>query len=85
MPDNSHFKNLDLLSNMADRSLENFTEWGFTYFVKLYDPSQVETMEKDLAEVTRSYERGNGVDQFGDCVHICDIGSSAAESSIKSL
>ena len=55
MPDNSHFKNLDLLSNMADRSLENFTEWGFTYFVKLYDPSQVETMEKDLAEVTRSY------------------------------
>ena len=55
MPDNSHFKNLDLLSNMADRSLENFTEWGFTYFVKLYDPSQVETMEKDLAEVARSY------------------------------
>lgn len=55
MPDNSHFKNLDLLSNMADRSLENFTEWGFTYFVKLYDPSQVENMEKDLAEVTRSY------------------------------
>ncbi len=55
MPDNSHFKNLDLLSNMADRSLENFTEWGFTYFVKLYDPSQVEKMEKDLAEVTRSY------------------------------
>ena len=55
MPDNSHFKNLDLLSNMADRSLENFTEWGFTYFVKLYDPSQVENMEKGLAEVTRSY------------------------------
>ena len=55
MPDNSHFKNLDLLSNMADRSLENFTEWGFTYFVKLYDPSLVEKMEKDLAEVTRSY------------------------------
>ena len=55
MPDNSHFNNLDLLSNMADRSLENFTEWGFSYFVKLHDPSQVETMEKDLAEVTRSY------------------------------
>ena len=55
MPENSHFNNLDLLSNMADRSLENFTEWGFTYFVKLHDPSQVETMEKDLAEVTRSY------------------------------
>ena len=55
MPDNSHFKNLDLLSNMDDRSLENFTEWGFSYFVKLYDESQVETMEKDLAEVTRNY------------------------------
>ena len=55
MPDNSHFKNLDLLSNMADRSLENFTEWGFSYFVKLHDPSQVEAMERDLAEVTRSY------------------------------
>ena len=55
MPDNSHFKNLDLLSNMADRSLENFTEWGFSYFVKLHDPSQVEQMEKDLAEVTRCY------------------------------
>ena len=55
MPDNSHFKNLDLLSNMADRSLGNFTEWGFSYFVKLHDPSQVEEMEKDLAEVTRSF------------------------------
>ncbi len=55
MPDNSHFKDLDLLSNMGDRSLENFTEWGFSYFVKLHDPSQVETMERDLAEVTRSY------------------------------
>ncbi len=55
MPDNSHFKNLDLLSNMAERSIENFTEWGFTYFVKLYDPSQVEEMEKELAEVTRNY------------------------------
>ncbi len=55
MPDNSHFKNLDLLNNMGDRSLDNFTEWGFTHFVKLHDPSQVEQMEKDLAEVTRSY------------------------------
>ena len=55
MPDNSLFKNLDLLSNMADRSLGNFTEWGFSYFVKLHDPSQVEEMEKDLAEVTRRF------------------------------
>ncbi len=55
MPDNSHFKNLDLLNNMGDRSLDNFTEWGFTHFVKLHDPSQVEQMEKDLAEVSRSY------------------------------
>ena len=50
MPDNSHFKDLDLLSNMADRSIENFTEWGFTYFVKLHDESQVEEMEKELAQ-----------------------------------
>ena len=55
MPDNSHFKELDLLSNMADRSIENFTEWGFTYFVKLHDESQVEEMEKELAEVSRGY------------------------------
>ncbi|MBR5014220.1 MAG: hypothetical protein IKY16_06405 [Bacteroidales bacterium] len=55
MPDNSHFKNLDLLSDMGDRSLDNFTEWGFTHFVKLHDPSQVEQMEKELAEVARSY------------------------------
>ncbi|MBR7157281.1 MAG: ABC transporter permease, partial [Bacteroidales bacterium] len=55
MPDNSHFKNLDLLSNMGDKSLENFTEWGFTHFVKLHDPSQVERMEKELADVSRKY------------------------------
>ena len=55
MPDNSHFKNLDILCNMGDRSIDNFTEWGFTHFVKLHDPSQVDQMEKDLAEVTRKY------------------------------
>ena len=55
MPDNSHFKDLDLLSNMGDRSIENFTEWGFSYFVKLHDASQVEEMEQELAEVIRRY------------------------------
>ncbi|MBQ3176126.1 MAG: hypothetical protein IJB58_09145 [Bacteroidales bacterium] len=55
MPDNSHFKDLDLLSNMGERSLENFTEWGFTHFVKLHDQSQVEEMERELAEVSRKY------------------------------
>ena len=55
MPDNSHFKDLDLLSNMGDRSIENFTEWGFSYFVKLHDASQVEEMEQGLAEVIRRY------------------------------
>ena len=55
MPDNSHFKDLDLLYNMEDKSIDNFTEWGFTHFVKLHEPSQVDQMEKDLAEVTRKY------------------------------
>jgi len=55
MPDNSHFKNLDLLSNIADKSIDNFSEWGFTYFVKLHDPSLVDQMEDELAEISREY------------------------------
>lgn len=57
MPENSHFKDTKVLRNMGNKSLENFSEWGFTYFLKMYDPSQKEEMEKTLSETTREYYR----------------------------
>ena len=55
MPENSHFKNVHAVKNICNVSITNFSEWGFHYFVKVYDPSQIEEMEENLDDVTRDY------------------------------
>ena len=48
MPENSHLKHCELLYNLDKENLESYSEWGYTYFVKLIDPSQKEEMKKSL-------------------------------------
>ena len=55
MPENSHFRNLEAIRYMGDYALDNFSEWGFTYFIKINDPSRKDEMEKELTDITRRY------------------------------
>ncbi len=55
MPQNSHFKNLEFISNMGEESIDNFSEWSYSYFIKVHDPSQIRQMEESLKEVTSAY------------------------------
>ena len=57
MPDNSHFKQVEAVHNIMDSSMDNFSEWSYIYLVKVYDPNQIEDMEKSLEEVVRTYYR----------------------------
>ncbi len=55
MPENSHFRNVQVLWNIMDQGMKSFSEWSYTYFVKLHDPSQIKDMEENLAPITREY------------------------------
>ena len=52
MPKNSHLRNVSVLRNIGDDGLDNFSEWSYNYFVKLYDPSQIEEMSETLSKTT---------------------------------
>lgn len=79
MPANSHFKDTKVLRNMGDKSVENFSEWGFTYFLKMYDPSQKEEMEKSLSETTREYYRER---YFGQMPSAEEMGMTQEEMDV---
>ncbi len=55
MPENSHLRDIKVLRNMGDDGMTNFSEWGYNYFVKMYDPSQAEDMAKELSDITGEY------------------------------
>jgi len=55
MPDNSHLRDVQVLRNMGDDGINDFSEWGYNYFVKMYDPSQAEDMARELSKVTGKY------------------------------
>ena len=39
MAENSHLKHCELLYNLDKENLDSYSEWGYTYFVKIIDPS----------------------------------------------
>ena len=55
LPENSHFKDVKVLRNLGDDGITNFSEWGYHYFLKVYDPSHIKDMEESLASVTREH------------------------------
>ena len=55
MPENSHLRDIQVLRNLGDDGLDNFSEWGYNYFVKLYDPSQAKNMARELSPVTAKF------------------------------
>ena len=55
MPENSHFRNVQVLKNICDTGIDNFSEWGYQYFVKLHDPSQIEEMAENLSKTTGEF------------------------------
>ncbi len=55
MPDNSHLRDVQVLRNMGDDGINDFSEWGYNYFVKMYDPSQAEDMSRELSKVTGEF------------------------------
>lgn len=52
---NSSPGSIDLLSDIADLSMNNKSEWSFIYFVKLNSPDGVEAFEQSTKKVMRSY------------------------------
>jgi len=55
MPDNSHFKYVEAVHNIMDSGIDNYSEWSYQYLVKVYDPSQVDQMEKSFEGKVRDY------------------------------
>ena len=55
MPKNSHLKNVQVLRNIGDDGITNFSEWGYNYFVKLYDPSQIDELAENLSKTTAEF------------------------------
>ena len=55
MPKNSHLRDIQVLRNMGDDSITNFSEWGHNYFVKLHDPSQIDEMAENLSKTTADF------------------------------
>ncbi len=55
MPKNSHLRDIQVLRNMGDDGITNFSEWGYNYFVKMYDPSQIEEMAPALSKTTSEF------------------------------
>ena len=52
MPENSHLRDIQVLKNLGNDGIDDFSEWGYNYFVKLYDPSQTKDMARELSTVT---------------------------------
>ena len=55
MPENTHFKGSEVIWNIADLHIDNYSEWGYNYIFKVYDPSQKEDMEKEFSSAARKY------------------------------
>ena len=55
LPENSHFSDVDLIWNLGNGSIDNFSEWSFNYFIKVHDPSMISQMEQELSPRVREY------------------------------
>ena len=55
LPDNSHFKHIEAVHNIMDSGIDNYSEWSYQYLVKVYDPSQIDEMEKSFEGTVRDY------------------------------
>jgi putative ABC transport system permease protein len=55
MPKNSHFRDIDVVRNICDEQIANFSEWGYHYFLKVYDISQIKDMEESMVPVTQEH------------------------------
>ena len=55
MPENSHLRDIQVLRNLGNDGIDDFSEWGYNYFVKLYDPSQAKDMARELSSVTAEF------------------------------
>ena len=55
MPENTHFNGFEVLWNIADLHIDNYSEWGYNYVFKVYDTSQKEYMEKEFSSAARKY------------------------------
>ena len=87
MPKNTHFKGFDVLYNITDENIDNYSEWGYNYILKLYDPDQKEEMDKSISAAARKYysedyfgkmpspeEMGMTQEEFDDAVnHLLDM------------
>ena len=55
MPENSHLRDIQVLWNMGDGGITDFSEWGYNYFVKMHDPSQAEDVTKEVSKVAGAF------------------------------
>ncbi|MBQ8483958.1 MAG: ABC transporter permease [Bacteroidales bacterium] len=55
MSENSHFGDLEILRNIGEKGIDNVSEWGYNYFIKVYDPEAIETIEEQMFSVTAEY------------------------------
>ena len=55
MPENSHFRDIAVVRNICDEQIANFSEWGYHYFLKVYDISQIKDMEESMVPVTQEH------------------------------
>jgi putative ABC transport system permease protein len=55
MPENSHLRDIQVLRNLGNDGIDDFSEWGYNYFVKLYDPSQIDEMAENLSKTTADF------------------------------
>ena len=65
-PKNSHFKDLQLLYDIGDESIDSYSEWSYSYFIKVHDTSQIEEMEKSLSVITRQYFKEKFLDSAAE-------------------
>ena len=53
--ENTHFNCFDMLWNIADDHIDNYSEWSYNYVIKVHDPSQKEEMEKAFSSAALKY------------------------------
>lgn len=55
MPVNSHFGDLEILRNIGEKGMDNVSEWGYNYFVKLYDTERIRETQEQMYTVAAKY------------------------------
>ena len=85
MAENSHLKHCELLYNLDKENLESYSEWGYTYFVKLIDPSQKEDMEENLTSTIRPFFKDKLLDQIAEAGEEIDASDAEINKAINTF